>query len=237
VNRAAPPAVRADVRRWFAVAVVLAACGGGATAIPPPTLTQAAAQSPTGTPTAPVPAGGVRFVATPFKGLATVRVQEHLAVNLINTDAVLTSNGVDGVLTLNADGSFTSDSKIVVDMTRLQSDQSLRDKWIELFGIETGRFKSATFVPTSATGLPSPLPASGQWTFTLDGTLTVHGVSKPASWKATATRAGRDLVGSATTLIHWADFNVAKPQAAVTQVISVSDDIRLELALVGTQAD
>jgi polyisoprenoid-binding protein YceI len=225
------------VRRWFAVAVVLAACGGGATAIPSPTLTQAAAQSPTGTPTAPVPAGGVRFVATPFKGLATVRVQEHLAVNLINTDAVLTSNGVDGVLTLNADGSFTSDSKIVVDMTRLQSDQSLRDKWIELFGIETGRFKSATFVPTSATGLPSPLPASGQWTFTLDGTLTVHGVSKPASWKATATRAGRDLVGSATTLIHWADFNVAKPQAAVTQVISVSDDIRLELALVGTQAD
>jgi polyisoprenoid-binding protein YceI len=179
----------------------------------------------------------VRFTATPFKGLATVRVEEHLAVNLINTDAVLTSNGVDGVLTLNADGSFAPDSKIVVDMTRLQSDQSLRDKWIELFGIETRTFKSATFVPTSAAGLPAPLPASGQWTFTLDGTLTVHGVSKPASWKATATRAGRDLAGSATTLIHWADFNVEKPQAAVTQVVSVSDDIRLELKLVGTQAD
>jgi polyisoprenoid-binding protein YceI len=239
VNRTASPAVRAGVRRWFAVAIVLAACGGGATvgASPMPTPTQTVAQSPTATPTAPVPAGGVRFVATPFKGLATVKVEEHLAVNLINTDAVLTSNGVDGVLTLNADGSFSSDSKIVVDMTRLQSDQSLRDKWIELFGIETGRFKSSTFVPTSATGLPSPLPASGQWTFTLNGTLTLHGVSKPASWKATATRAGRDLVGSATTVIHWADFNVEKPQAAVTQVVSVSDDIRLELKFVGTQAE
>ena len=95
----------------------------------------AARATPTGT--APVPAGGVRFVATPFKGLATVKVQEHLAVNLINTDAVLTSNGVDGVLTLKADGSFAPDSKIVVDMTRLQSDQSLRDRWIQLFGIET----------------------------------------------------------------------------------------------------
>jgi hypothetical protein len=31
------------------------------------------------------------------------------------------------------------------------------------------------------------------------------------------------------TLIHWADFDVEKPQAAVTQVVSVSDDIRLEL--------
>jgi len=166
-----------------------------------------------------------------------VKIEEHLAVNLINTDAVLTSNGVDGILTLAADGSFAPDSKIVVDMTRLSSDQSLRDKWIELFGIETGTFKTATFVPQKATGLPSPLPASGQWSFTLDGRLTVHGVTKPASWKATATRAGRDLTGGATTLIHWADFNVEKPQAAVTQVVSVSDDIRLELKFVGTQAD
>jgi polyisoprenoid-binding protein YceI len=198
---------------------------------PPPSAAQAAPSS-----TAAVPAGGVRFVAIPFKGLATVKVQEHLAVNLINTDAVLTSNGVDGVLTLKADGTFAPDSKIVVDMTRLQSDQSLRDKWIQLFGIETNKFKTATFEPQKTTGLPSPLPASGQWTFTMDGQLTVHGVTKAASWSATATRAGRDLSGSATTLIHWADFDVEKPQAAVTQVVSVSDDIRLELKFVGTQA-
>jgi hypothetical protein len=30
---------------------------------------------------------------------------------------------------------------------------------------------------------------------------------------------------------------IEKPQAAVTQVVSVSDDIRLELDLVGAQAD
>jgi hypothetical protein len=54
---------------------------------------------------------------------------------------------------------------------------------------------------------------------------------------ATASRAGRHLSGSATTLIHWADFDVEKPQAAVTQVVSVSDDIRLELDFVGAQAD
>ena len=220
----------------WAVSLLLSACGAGATvapASPTPTLPPTATASGI----AAVPAGGVRFVATPFKGLATVRVEEHLAVNLITTDAVLTSNGVDGVLTLRADGTFTPDSSIVVDMTRLQSDQSLRDRWIQLFGVETNKFKSATFVPQTATGLPVPLPASGEWTFTLDGTLTVHGVTKPASWKATATRAGRDLTGGATTLIHWADFDVEKPQAAVTQVVSVSDDIRLELKFVGTQAD
>jgi len=200
--------------RWvWLVSLLLSACGAGTTVgySPPPSTHAAPSQ------TAPVPAGGVRFAATPFKGLATVKVQEHLAVNLINTDAVLTSNGVDGVLTLNGDGTFAPDSKIVVDMTRLQSDQSLRDKWIQLFGVETNKFKTATFVPQKAAGLPSPLPASGQWTFTMDGELTVHGVTKAASWSATATRAGRDLSGSATTLIHWADCHVEKPQAAAVR--------------------
>ena len=226
------------MRLLLLVGLIASACAPPQVAAPTtPTPTQAAAQSPTASPTAPVPAGGVRFIATPFKGSATVRVEEHLAVNLVNTDAVLTSNGVDGALTLNADGSFAPDSKLVVDMTRLQSDQSLRDKWIELFGVQTGKFKTSTFVPQRATGLPSPLPASGQWTFTLDGMLTVHGVTKAVSWKATAARAGRDLTGTATALVHWADFGLEKPQAAVTQVVSVTDEIRLELKFVGTQAD
>ena len=237
MNRIGRSAVIAGVRVLVVTAVLLSACGGSATVAAPTPSVPAASASPTAAVTAAVPAGGVRFVTTPFKGAATVKVEEHLAVNLVNTDAVLVSNGVDGVLTLNADGSFTADSKIVVDMTRLSGDQSLRNKWIELFGIETGKFKTATFVPTRATGLATPLPASGEWAFTLDGQLTVHGVTKAASWKATAKRSGRDLTATATTLVHWADFDVGKPQAAVTQVVSVSDDIRLELKFVGTQAD
>lgn len=222
---------------WVAMIVVLGACAPGGAAPSTPPATASVTASPSAAAAAPVPAGSIRFVATPFKGLATVRVEEHLAVNLVNTDAVLTSNGVDGAITLLADGAFAPDSKIVVDMTRLQSDQPLRDRWIELFGVETRRFKTATFVPERATGLPVPLPASGQWSFTIDGALTVHGVTKPASWKATASRTGRDLTGSATTLVHWSDFGLEKPQAAVTQVVSVSDEIRLELRLVATQAD
>jgi len=231
--------VLSDVRILLLIPLLVAACGPAPLAAPSPSATpsQAAAQSPTPSPSPAVPPGGVRFIATPFKGLATVRVEEHLAVNLVNTDAVLTSNGVEGVLTLIADGAFAPDSKMVVDMGRLQSDQSLRDRWIELFGIQTGKFKTSVFVPQKATGLPSPLAASGQWMFTLDGMLTVHGVTKPVSWKATASRVGRDLTGTATALVHWADFDIEKPQAAVTQVVSVTDDIRLELKFVGTQAD
>jgi polyisoprenoid-binding protein YceI len=85
--------------------------------------------------------------------------------------------------------------------------------------------------------LPAPLPANGSWTFTLDGTLTVHGVSKAVSWRATADRRGRELTGTATTTVTWADFSLEKPQAAVTQVVSVADEIRLEIAFVGSQSE
>ena len=202
-----------------------------------PTSVPTAAASPTALPTPPVPAGAVRFIATPFKGLATVKVEEHLAVNLINTDAVLTSNGVDGVLTLLADGSFTPDSKVVVDLTRLSSDQALRDRWLQLFGLETNKFKTATFVPLKVTGLPLPLPATGQWPFAIEGLLTVHGVPGKYIWSGTAQRSGRDLTATATLNVKWDSFKIEKPQAAVTQVVSVSDDIRLELKFVGAQSD
>jgi polyisoprenoid-binding protein YceI len=219
------------MRWWVTILMVATACAPTAAPV------ASASPSPTASPTPPIPAGAVRFIATPFKGLATVKVEEHLAANLVNTDAVLTSNGVDGVLTLNADGSFTPDSRIVVDLTRLQSDQALRDRWLQLFGLETNRFKTATFVPNKVTGLPLPLPQSGEWPFAIEGELTVHGEHGKFIWSAIAQRSGRDLTATATLTVRWANFKIEKPQAAVTQVVSVSDEIRLELKFVGTQAD
>ncbi len=226
------------------IAIVASACGGVATTTQSasPTSAPTASPAPTasaGTTVAPpvaVPAGAVRFVAGP-KSTATVRVEEHLAVNLLNTDAVLVTPAVTGTLTLKSDGTFTPDSKITVDMTKLKSDQELRDKWLSLFAIQTATYRESTFVPTRAVGLPLPLPDTGTWTFTLEGTLTVKTASKPVSWKTTLTRTGRDLTGTAATTVQWATFSLEKPQPAVFQVVSVSEDIRLELSFVGTQSD
>ena len=217
----------------IALVLVIAAWGGAPAAAPSPPNIATAVTSASPTPT-PLPSGAIRFAAAP-KSQVTVRVQEHLAVNTINTDAVLVTDGVTGTLTLLPDGTFTPDSKIAVDMTKLKSDQDLRDTWIRLFGIETNKFKEATFVPRKAVGLPSPLPATGTWPFSMDGDLTIHGVTKPATWSGTATRNGPDLNATAKLSTTWADWNVGKPQAAVTQVVSVSDEIRLEIAFVGTQ--
>lgn len=222
----------------FAAALWTSACASDFTPASSGAIGATATSSASVTPaaTSPVPAGGVRF-AVASKSAASVRVQEHLAANLVNTDAVLTSDGIDGTITITADGSFTADSKIVVDMTKLHSDQAFRDRWLSLFGIETAKFKTSTFVPERAIGLPAPLPATGSWTFTLEGTLTVHGVSKAVSWNATADRNGGALTGTASTTVRWSDFGLEKPQGAVTQVVTVSDDIRLEITFAGSQTN
>ena len=220
------------LRPLIAVSLLVAACGGAPVAAPSPTAAPpSASASPTLT---PLPVGAFRFTAQP-KSAVTVKVEEHLAVNTINTDAVLTTDGVTGALTLLPDGTFTPDSLITVDMTKLKSDQDLRDTWIRLFGIESNRFRVSTFTPKRAVGLPMPLPSTGSWPFTIEGDLMIHGVTKTTTWKATAQRAGPDLTANATLTIKWADFNVGKPQAAVTQVVSVSDDIRLEIALIAKE--
>lgn len=77
---------------------------------------------------------------------------------------MLATDGVTGTLTLNADGTFATGSRVAVDMTRLRSDQSLRDTWIRLFGVETNKFKESLFVPERATGRS---PCTGTATTTM----------------------------------------------------------------------
>jgi polyisoprenoid-binding protein YceI len=74
------------------------------------------------------------------------------------------------------------------------------------------------------------IPASGSATFTLVGQMTLHGVSKEQTWNVTATRQGSQLSGTATTSFKFGDYGVAAPR--VSMVLSVVDDIRLEVAMV-----
>ena len=82
-------------------------------------------------------------------------------------------------------------------------------------------------MPTAVKGLPSPLPSAGDVTFELTGDLTIHGVTKPTTWQATGTIAGRDLTGTATTRTTFETFGMTPPRAAI--VLSVEDNITLEI--------
>ena len=160
---------------------------------------------------------------------ASYRAHEQLVGRTLPSDAVGTSSSVSGSLVLAPDGSIVADqSKISVDLSKLQSDESRRDNFIKGTTLQTSRFPMATFVPREAQGLPSPLPTTGQATFQLIGDLTVHGVTRPVTWQVTAQFADTSVTGTATTGVNISDFGMSPPH--VGPVLSIDDALTLELA-------
>ncbi|HAF10509.1 MAG TPA: hypothetical protein DCK98_10575 [Chloroflexi bacterium] len=216
------------------IVALIAACGGAASVAVDPTapLTSAAG---TATPAATTAvATGAGWTVTD-KSKATVRVHEQLVGVNLPSDAVLTATGAKGSFSLNADGTFSSDSKLTFDLTTLSSDQQNRDNFVKQDTLNTRQFPTATFVPTKVTGLALPLPASGDFTFTLNGTLTIRGKGKQVTFDLKATRNGGDLTATATAnpTLKFEDFGMSAPSVPL-RVVSVTDEIRLVIDIVAT---
>ncbi len=229
------------------VSIFIAGCSG-TTAPTVPTLPTAAAPTnapvpaPTDAPVAPnAPAptnpptsGGanattVTLIAVPGKSQANYRVREQLANVSLPGDAVGVTDQLSGQIVGKTDGTIVSaDSKFVVDLTKLKSDQSMRDGFIQRETLRTSQYPNATFVPTSVSGLPATLPPTAPVSFQLTGDLTIRDVTKSVTWdvKCTPTNATEGAC-HATTTFTFEDFKI--PQPRVPRVLSIQDNITLEV--------
>lgn len=218
----------------------LAACGGAAqpapsaSAQPTRVATATASPAPTATSAAPAAAGALTFTIQ-AGSRAVVRVNEQLADRTLPNDAVLTSEKVAGQFTLNPDGTFAATSKIAVDLNALASDNSRRDGFIKDNTLQTRRFPEAVFVPVRATGLTLPLGASGEMTFKLTGQMTIRGVTKELTFDVKAARSGGDLTATATVAPAFQFSTFGMDQPRVVSVLSIKDEIRLEVQLAAKQ--
>lgn len=198
-----------------------------ATAVPAP-----AAVAPA---SAPAQAGALVFQLTPGQSKAIFRVREQLAGRSLPNDAVGTTSAVTGQLAIRPDSTIAPEtSKITVDINSLATDSNMRDQFIKSNTLQTRQYPTAEFVVTKIEGLAAPLPASGEHTFKLGGMMTLRGVKKELTWDVTAKRDGANLTGIATTQFKFGDFGMTPPKAA--SVLSVVDEIRLEVSLVASQA-
>ena len=178
--------------------------------------------------------GALTFKVQPQESKAVFRVQEQLAGRNLPSEAIGTTGAVDGQLVLGFDGSIGRESKITVDLREMATDSGQRDSFIKRSTLQTQQFPMAEFVPTRAEGLPKPLPESGEHAFKLTGQLTIHGVRKEITWDTRASRQGNRLTGTATTTTTFGDFGMEPPRAPA--VLSVTDQIKLELNLVAVQS-
>lgn len=165
---------------------------------------------------------------------ARYRAQEVLSGRGFNEAVGRTSAVTGGILLDDLGGVVASQSRISVDLTTLVSDNAMRDRYIQRATLQTEEYPTAAFQVMSAPGLPQPLPTSGTASFTLVGELTVHGVTRPTTWDATATFADGEVQGTASTTVLLTDFGMEPPRAG--PVLSIEDAVRLELDVRGTVA-
>ncbi len=72
-----------------------------------------------------------------------------------------------------------------------------------------------------------PLPQEGEVSFRIVGDMTVHGVTKPVTWEATAQFSEDSVSGTAKTSFTFDYFNMDVPR--VRLVLSVDETMRFEL--------
>jgi polyisoprenoid-binding protein YceI len=228
--------VRAGLRDALAASLlvvslaVLAACGGAAMQTSPDDRSSEGETAST-TPAPAIPPDteeGTRLTVIPDGSEARYRVQEQLVGRDLPNDAVGATSGVSGEVVVGPDSRVVPEqSRITADMASLQSDSGRRDGYVRENTLETGRFSTAEFVLREAPGLPTPLPTSGEEQFQLVGDLTVHGVTRPVTWEATARFGEEEVAASASTQVRITDFGMTPPQ--VGPVLGIEDEAILEL--------
>ena len=210
----------------------MAAATFGWFATQPPPVTQSStneAEVDTPPPTE-IEEGSTLFTVAPESSEARYRVREQLAQRDLPNDAVGTTNNVAGSIVVDQNGAIMPErSRIAVDTASLESDSARRDNYVRQNTLETQEYPTAEFVVREAPGLPNPLPTSGEAQFQLVGDLTIHGVTRPATWEATARFDEQGAMASATTRLTLTDFGMTPPR--VGPVLSIEDEARLELDL------
>jgi polyisoprenoid-binding protein YceI len=213
------------------IALLGTACASAPTptATPVPTAVPQPTVAPTLVDAVPATSGDVvRLVIIPDKSEARYRVREQLANLSFPSDAVGSTNAITGTIVGKTDGTIVSDqSKFQVDLRTLKSDQAMRDGFISRSTLQTNQYPYATFVPTSAPGLPLTLPADGKVAFKMIGNLTIRDVTKPVTWDVQGAVNGNTATGTATTSFTFEYFDLTRPNVA--RVLSIDDNIKLEL--------
>jgi polyisoprenoid-binding protein YceI len=177
--------------------------------------------------TAAAALAGLHLTVAPTGNEARYRIREQLVRMDLPNDAIGKTTEITGGIGVGADGKIIpAESKFVVGVGALKSDRDMRDGYVRRRVLQADQFPTVEFSPTEFRGLPKTLPTSGAHTFDVIGNLTVKGVTRPTTWHVTAEQKNGQVIGNASTLFTFSDFNIDQPRVPV--LLSVQDTIRLE---------
>lgn len=144
---------------------------------------------------------------------AGYRVQEALSGQ--NNTAVGRTSAVTGGFTATA--TQVTNARIVVDLTKVASDQPMRERQFEGRIMETSQYPTATFTLTSPIDLTQLATSAGTRTVAARGTLALHGKTKGVSLSLTVARSGETFTVGAQVPVVFADHGIDNPSFGFVQ--------------------
>jgi polyisoprenoid-binding protein YceI len=180
-----------------------------------------------------VAANVLHFVVDSQQSTAQYVVEETLQ-GLRTTTVGKSTTGVTGDLYLTRQGLASSPaSSFKVDLRTIQSDENRRDDYVSSSTLQTNRFPFAEFVIQSVTGFPANYVEGTQVELTLSGNLTIHGVTRPMTWKVLARQQGGSLGATADTDFKMSDFGIRPPDVGFARA---DDQLHVQVVLIASQA-
>ena len=169
---------------------------------------------------------GAEFVVTPGESVATYTVREKLAQLPRPNEAVGRTTEVRGTIYLDG-----RPSKVVVDLSKLQSDQPMRDNYIRTRGPELNKYPLDEFIVSDLRDLPVEYRPGETVTRNITGTMKIREVERPLTFAVEARLQDNVLYVLGRTDFTWADFQIPPPNIAGR--VQVEDNVHVEVLLVG----
>jgi polyisoprenoid-binding protein YceI len=177
----------------------------------------AGAATPTET---PIPTNVLQTLRTfqivPAQTSASYSVYENLIFqNKPHNDAIGKTNSVKGSFRIGTGTSpLIAAMNITVDLSTLQSDSQMRDRYVRRNSLQTDTYPNATFVSISTQGLPTSYSDGQSVHFQLTGNLTMHGKTNKEVFDVQGKVVGDTITGIATSTIYMTDFGIEPPNLA-----------------------
>ena len=156
------------------------------------------------------------------------RVRERLASLSADSDAVGRTNSITGSATIASSGGAltVTAAEFSVDMTSIKSDRQMRDNRLRNDGIQTDSFPTSTFKLMTPVALPSGALTGTAVDVTLNGDLTLHGVTKTVDIPAKAQVNGSQIQVLGTLSFPFSDYSINAPN--IGGFVAVQDHGTLE---------
>lgn len=152
--------------------------------------------------------------------------------------AVGTSNQIAGDFVIKNTGApLVTIGTIKVDARTFKTDSENRDTAINRFIVktETAGNEYITFTPTKINNLPASITKGMPFTFTVEGNMTMSGITKPQTMTITMTQTDDKLSGTVDVNLKRSDYNLTIP--SVPFVASVSDTFTVKTTFVANKVN